>query len=379
MGIEKGKISRIQAVFLVTNATLATMVLYVPALLARETGQDAWITVILAGAVGVLYGGIVVSIGARFPDKNFVEYSIELLGPWAGRAVGIIFGLFFLYRTGVVIREFSELLVNLVMPETPLVVFNILIVSLATYGVYLGLEVFARVNEILFPIALFIGTVFIALAIPEMEFYQLKPVLVHSLPALLRGSSLLLSFYMEGGGALLMFYPNLRRPEDGKPISYQVALLLVLAMLADIVGVIALFGPEEAARLIFPTYELAKTVHLGGFIEHIESLVVGIWITMGGLKVMVFYYVSALAFAESWDLRDYRPLVLPMGMILAALTVLEFADTNQIRTFFRYMPAFTVTVLGGITILIYLLTIIRKKDTPGGGAAQGHKNERSTS
>jgi len=378
MGIEKGRISRRQAVFLVTNAILATMVLYVPALLAKETGQDAWVTVILAGAAGVLYGGIVVFLGARFPDKNLVEYSIELLGPWAGRAVGIVFGLFFLYLNGVVIREFSELLVSLVMPETPLVVFNILIVSLAAYGVYLGLEVFARVNEILFPTALFVGMVFIALAIPEMEFYHLKPALVHSLPALLRGSGLLFSFYLEMT-ALLMFYPSLRRPEEGKPISYQVGFLLGIAMLADIVGVIALFGPEETARLIFPTYELAKTVHLGGFVERIESLIVGIWITMGGLKVMVFYYVSVLAFAESCGLQDYKPLVLPAGMILAALAVLEFADTNQIRAFFRYLPAFVGIVMGGITVLIYLTALIRTKDTRGGGADQGDRNERQTS
>ncbi|HHW40594.1 MAG TPA: endospore germination permease [Syntrophomonadaceae bacterium] len=364
MGIEQGKISRRQALFLVSNAILATMVLYVPALLAQETGQDAWVTVILAGAGGVLYGAIVVFLGARFPDKNLVEYSIELLGPWAGRAVGMVFGLFFLYLNGVVIREFSELLVSLVMPETPLVVFDILIVSLAAYGVYLGLEVFARVNEILFPTALFVGLGFIALAIPEMEFYHLKPALVHSFPALLRGSVLLLSFYLEGT-ALLMFYPALRRPEEGKPISYQVGFILAIAILVDILGVIAMFGPEEAARLIFPTFELAKTVHLGGFVERIESLIVGIWITMGGLKVMVFYYVSVLAFAESWGLRDYRPLVLPTGMILAALAVLEFADTNQIRTFFRCVPAFTVTVLGGITVFLYLITLIRAKRTGG--------------
>ncbi len=377
MGIEQGKISRRQAVFLVTNTILATMVLYVPSLLAQETGQDAWVTVVLAGAGGVLYGAIVVFLGARYPDKNLVEYSMELLGPWAGRAVGMIFGLFFLYLNGAVIREFSELLVSLVMPETPLVVFDTLIVSLAAYGVYLGLEVFARVNEILFPTALFISMGFIALAIPEMEFYHFKPALVHSLPALLRGSALLFSFYLEGT-ALLMFYPALRRPEEGRAISYQVGFLLAIALLADILGVIALFGPEETARLIFPTFELAKTVHLGGFVERIESLIIGIWITMGGLKVMVFYYVSVLAFAESWGLRDYRLLVLPMGIILASLAVLEFADTNQIRSFFRYMPAFTVTVLGGITAFLYLITLIRAKRT-GGKTDKDDKNKKKAS
>lgn len=373
MGIEKGKISRHQTVLLVTNAILASMVLYIPSLLAQIAGQDAWVSVFLAGVAGVLYGSLVVYLGRRFPDKNLVEYSIELMGPWAGRAVGMIFGLFFLYMNGVVIREFGELLVSLVMPETPLIVFIGLIVALAAYGVYLGLEVFARVNELLFPVAFFIVMAYILMAVPEMEFYHLKPVLVHPLPALLHSSAILFSFYVEGS-ALLMFYPSLRRPEEGKPISYQVGIFLAIAMLVDLIGVIALFGPDETARLIFPTFELAKIVHIGGFIDHIESLFIGIWVTMGGLKVMVFYYVSALAFAESWGLRDYRPIVLPLGIILAALAVLEFADTSQIHSLFRLMHVFVITVPVAITLLVCLFACFRKKERRGGGGDQDDKS-----
>ncbi|MGB9793332.1 MAG: GerAB/ArcD/ProY family transporter, partial [Thermacetogeniaceae bacterium] len=376
MGIERGKISQRQTVLLVANTILASMVLYIPALLAEIAGQDAWISVLLAGVAGVVFGLLVVLLGMRHPNKDLVEYSIDLLGPWAGRTVGILFGLFFLYLNGAVVRQFSELLVNLVMPETPLIVFIGVIVALAAYGVYLGLEVFARVNELLFPLAFFIVMVFLMASVPEMRLSNLKPAFVHPCSALLRSSAILFSFYTEGS-ALLMFYPSLRRPEKGKGISYQVGIFLLILMMADVLGVIALFGPEETARMAFPTFELAKMVRLGGFIERIESLFIGVWVAMGGLKVMVLYYVSALAFAESWGLRDYRPIVLPLGMILASLAVLEFADLTQIHLLFRLLHVFIIAVPVAITLLLWLFTIIRGRERKSGGEQKEKKAENS--
>lgn len=375
MSIEKGRISRRQATFLVSNTILASVVLISPALLAKETGQDAWIAVIIAGIGGVLIGNLIVSLGLRYPNKNLVEYSMDLLGPWLGRLIGVLLGLFFLYLNGYVIRSFGALLVASVMPETPLVIFSILIVVLASYGVYLGLEVFARVNEIVFPISVLLSLVIVAMALPEMDFNQLLPVFEHSFPHMLRGTVILTTFYAEGA-FFSMVIPYLRRPREARPVVYEVNIWLAVAMIANIVGVIALFGPEETGRMIFPSFELAKTVHLSIFLERIDSLVVGIWVATVGLKVTVLYYVSVLTFAQSFNLQTYRPLVLPTAFILAALSILEFSDTIQVRIFLsRFLPPFTITVLFGIPLVLFLIALIRKKGVAGGEK----KNEDETS
>ena len=49
MGIEQGRISKWQAVFLVANSILASMILVAPSLLVQVAGEDAWITVLIAG------------------------------------------------------------------------------------------------------------------------------------------------------------------------------------------------------------------------------------------------------------------------------------------------------------------------------------------
>jgi len=366
LGIEKGRISSRQATYLVVNTILGTSILFLPALMAGEVGQDAWVAILIAAVLGFLIGSVlVISLGLRFPGKNFVEYAIELVGPLGGRILGFLWGGFYLVVNGIIVREFGELLKTEVMPETPLIVFVVMILSMAVFGVYLGLEVFARVNEIVFPLFLGVLLLLLLTGLPEMDFRNLQPVFQHRFPDIMVSAANLLAFYGEGV-VLAMFLPYMRQPEEAKRVQYEIPIILNFTMLLVIVGVIAYFGAGEAARMVFPTFELAKAVRLG-FVERIESLFVGIWVTSVGVKVMVISYVTVLALAHSLSLRDYRPLVFPCGLILAVLSVLQFADTNHIREFLaRYWIPFGFTFQWFIPFLLYLVALVRKKDQSGG-------------
>jgi spore germination protein KB len=367
LGIEKGRISSRQTTYLVVNTILATSILFLPALMAEEVGQDAWVSILIAAVLGYLIGSIlVISLGFRFPGKNFVEYAIELVGPWGGRILGFLWSGFYLVVNGIVVREFGELLTTEVMPETPLTVFIAMILSMAVFGVYLGLEVFARVNEIVFPLFLGVLLFLLVVALPQMDFRFLQPAFQHRFSELLVSAANLLAFYGEGV-VLAMFLPYVRHLEEAKRIRYEITIILNLTILLVIVGVLAHFGPDEVARLVFPTFELAKAVR-AGFVERIESLVVGIWITSVGVKVMVFYYVTVLALAQTLGLKDYRPLVFPCGLILAVLAVLQFEDTNHLRAFLaHYWIPFGLTFQWFIPFFLYLVAVFRKKGDLRGG------------
>jgi spore germination protein KB len=367
MSIEQGKISKRQAIFLLANSILASMVLIAPALMAKQAGQDAWIAVLIAGVFGLLFGMLVVSVGLRHPGKNMVEYGIDLLGPWLGRAVAIIFALFFLHTNAYLVRSFGSLLVTETMPETPLVVFNILIVLIAAYAAYLGLEVFTRVNDIVFPLSMLVAVAIVAMGLPEVNFENLKPIFTHPIPNILQASFILFAFFAEGT-ILLMLIPSLRQPNEARQLVVPVSLIISLAMLVDVGILIGLFGHEETSRMVFPTYEFAKTVGIWGFLERIESLVVGVWVATVGLKVATFYYVSVLTFTQTFNLKDYRSLVLPYAIILVVLSMVGWMGTNEVTLYMsRYFPLFAIIVVGGTTLLLYLANMARRQGSSGGG------------
>jgi spore germination protein KB len=367
MSIEKGRISVRQTVFLLVNLIFATEIEFIPAILAKFTGQDAWVSVLVTGVLGVLLGFLVISLSLRFPEKNLVEYAGEILCPWVGRALGIFLGLYLIYLCSLVIREFGDHLVTAVMPTTPLVAFSIIFVLMVVYGVYLGLEVFARVNEIIFPLFLFVILAGALLVVPEMDFRLLEPVLVHPPVSILRGTISLFAFYSEGLLVLLLFLPYLRRPEDAQKINLSVSLLLTVSIVIIVISELAVFGPAEVERMLFPTFELVKMIRIGDFLERIESFLLSFWVATVALKVMLLYYAALLSFAQSLNLKDYRPLVLPGALVLVVLSIISFPNVGYTRSFL----ATTWTVCGlflhaGIPFLLYIFAVIRNKGGQAG-------------
>jgi spore germination protein KB len=261
------------------------------------------------------------------------------------------------------------------MPQTPLVVFIALYVFAMAYGVYLGLEVFARVSEILYPVflvTLLFGTVFL---IPNLNWDLLKPVLAHSPLDLLRGSLTLLAFYGEGL-AILFLIPCMRHPEQAPGLNLKITSLLNIPLLVMVVMEVATFGAVETSRILFPSFELVKMISVAGFFERVESFLLAFWVTTVCLKVALLFYTAMISFALSLNLQDHRPLVWPGAVSLAALAVLVFSDVTQARGFLAASwPLFGLSVEGGVPILLYSLALLRKKGVPWRGR---QKNEETT-
>lgn len=374
MSLERGRISSRQVVFLVTNLIYATEIQFVPAFLTMYAGQDAWVVVLITAVIGFLFGALVISLGLRFPDKTPVEYGMDLLGKWAGRALGILLGFFFFYVAAIVVRELADHLLIAVMPETPLVVFIALYVFAIAYGVYLGLEVFARVGEILYP--LFLSTILFSaiFLFPQLDWDLLKPVLDHSPQELLRGSLTLLAFYGEGV-AILFLIPCMRNSEQASGLNIKISSLLNIPLLVLVVMEIAIFGAVETSRILYPSFELAKMISVTGFFERVESFLLAFWVTTVCLKVALLYYTALVAFAQSLNLRDHRPLVWPGAVCLTALAVLAFSDITQARGFLSTSwPVFGLSVEGGVPILLYSLALLRKKGVPRRGRQKNEEN-----
>jgi len=107
---------------------------------------------LLAILVGLLIAWLVVNLSLRFPGKTLFQCPEAILGKWPGKVVALLYIWFYIHINSEIIREYGSFLVSAFMPETPMIVFEILIVAIAAYAVRNGLEVFTRVSQIILPI-----------------------------------------------------------------------------------------------------------------------------------------------------------------------------------------------------------------------------------
>ncbi len=363
------RLSGRQAMWLVVTTILATTLIFLPAWVAAEAKQDAWLSVLLSMVVGVVTAWLVSTLGRRFPDLTIVQYGERILGRVLGKVVGLVYAAFFLHINTVIVREFGELLLTGFMPETPLVVFIGTIIVVAAYGAWAGPEVLARVNDFILPVILFLLGVSLFLLVNQANLAALLP-LAEEPAGIVRGALASAVFFSEVI-ILAMLIPSLNLRSEAARAGVLGVLVAGFSLMAVTVFATMVFGGERVANLTFPYLALTRIVSVRGIVERVEFLALGIWVLGGFVKISVFYYAAALASSQWLGLREYRSTVVPIGLAIGFLSVIQFENIDQISSFlttaalFAYLPV----TLGLPALLLILATLRGLKG--GSGTAPG--------
>ena len=370
---DEEKISSIQLMFLLVTIVTATAWLYVSAITAQKAGVDGWISLLVPSTIfGMAVVFVCSALCLRFPGRSVVEFSGDIVGKFAGKIVGLGYLFFFLYSNGVIIREFGDFVVTSFMMETPLLVFNSVMVLLAAYAVSNGLEVISRANQFVFPLAVLSLFVIVGLAIPAMHLDNLMAVLGNGLKPVLRGS-LTTSSWRGEVVLLLMFWPYLNKPDQGRRAGLLAVAFIGILLSLDTASTVAVFGAETVANLTFPTLDLARYISIAGFLERLEAIVMILWVAGIFVKVACFYQAGALAASQLLGLKDYRALVLPLGVLQLVWSVTLFESSRELVFFLgKTFAPFAYVFELGLPLLLLLIAMIRKK----GGAKIAKKTPR---
>ncbi|MCL6635675.1 MAG: endospore germination permease [Peptococcaceae bacterium] len=357
---EKGKIDSKQATFLMVNTILSTAILFVPAITARHAGQDAWLSALLATLFGLLAALLVAGLGLRFPEQTIFQYPEVILGRVPGKLVALLYVWWFLHMDAEVIREYGSFIVSAFMPETPLIVFHLAVVAMAAYAVRNGLEVIGRTNQVFFPLIVFSLLILFLLATQEMDTKRLLPVFDRGAVQILKGAVTPMSWFGELF-TLAALIPCLNRPVEARRVAVTAVLLTGFFFTLTVFGVVLIFGPNVTAGWMFPTLNGARLIHLANFLERLESIVMVVWVTGGFVKISVFYWAAVLGSAQVAGLRDYRPLVLPVGAFLVMLSILVHRNILELVAFLGTVwPPYALTVFEvGIPLLLLAVASIR--------------------
>jgi spore germination protein KB len=303
--IEKGKIANRQAMLLLVSGILATGLLIFPSLISAEAKQDAWLAVCLASGVGLAVIWVITSLSPRFPAQTIVEYSEAILGKILGKAAGSLFVWFFLLLTALAIREFGEFMITVFMEETPLSVFVFSMLAVAAFAVYGGLEVIARVNEMMFTLIVCAFLIFMLLAVNQVEPVRLTPLLANGIGPVFKGAYTASGWFGEML-AIGFLYPYLNRPALARRSGFCSIIIQLGIFIIAVTVSIMVFGPVETGRMQFPAFMVARNISVLSIFEHTEAIFMLLWIAGMFAKISIYFYFTALGTAQWFKLEEYH-------------------------------------------------------------------------
>jgi spore germination protein KB len=358
--VEPETIDGRQATWLMIGLILPTAFLVVPAITVKHAGQGAWLSILVAVPVGLAVARMVVSICLRFPGKSLLQCAEVILGRVPGKAVQFLYVWWFLHGAAFISDEFGSFLCAAIMPDTPPLVFFIVGTAVVAYGVRHGLEVLARYTQVFLPLTLTLLSVVLLLAVTEMKFSRLLPLLERTPAEILKGAATPMSWLGESV-ILGLIVPNLARPREAMAVAVRALLFVSFFLWACVAAAILVYGPVLPAGWLFPTYNVVRVVSIANFLERLDAVVVAAWMFGGFTKVGLFLYAAALGSAQALGLRDYRPLVGPLAVILVGLATLcrSVVDLRDFAA--RVWPAYTLLPFAlGFPLLLLAVAALRR-------------------
>jgi len=358
---EKGVINTNQFIWLLFIIISIFTVMQLPGMLIMQAGRDAWLSVLGAWFLDVMLALVYAYMGIRFPGENFVQYSITILGKYLGRMVGIFFPLFFLLACTLLLRGSSQLVNSVFLPSTPL---NVIMVSSYLVSALIarkGIEVIARMTEILGPL-FFLSLVLLSiLVLPSFQMSRLQPQFDNGVAPFLIGAPLLLTSF---GVCIIMamYIPLCNRPENGFLAKFSAVSLgaLVVGMFTALS--VGIFGIEDAQYMLSPGLNLARMISFSNYLDRVEMiwLVILVGSVIVGSSSLLWAFGQGLA--QIAGLKTYQPLIYPGALLSLVLSTVSFPSILQQTNFYHYtFPILATFVEVGLELFLLAAALILHK------------------
>ena len=362
MLLEKGRISSFQLSVLIIGFVFGSSVIITP---GGSAGYDAWIAVSIGLVEGLLIAWIFTALAKQFKDKTIIEISFLVYGKFLGKCISLLF-IWYLFHLGAMVLNNYIRFFNLeIYPNTPKTVGLLLLILVCASTVGRGIEVLARCSFILVAIFILVASADTFLLIPHTDLNNLMPVLDVSTGKLLWAAHGAASFPFAETVAFLMVLAFVDKSGKG-PSAVTRGLLIAGFTLIIVAARNAAVLGQMASTYNYPTYLAAQLIDVGDVLTRLEVLVAINLITMGFIKISVLFYGTVLGLAQVFNLSSYRPIILPVGILMVILALTNVGNTIKMFDFAdKGYPIYAVPFQIGIPLITLVVAKLRRLPQKG--------------
>ncbi len=337
-----------------------------PRIVAEKAGTAGWI---LAFYVSVLALGLFMIISVlyrKYEGMDILDVTQKVFGNTIKVITGLTFMIYFLIITALVLRQCSENIKIVSLSLSPISFVMFFLAGCMAAGAYLGIEAIARVAAIGVPIiiAAYVSTL---VGVTEyVDVSQITPILGEGPHAILIGGLTNISIYT--GLVLILFLPPFLKTNKNLRAAGYTALILSTAFftMGSLVYLLVYAYPTAIENFL-PIYQLARLINYGRFFQRIESVFLISWGLSAFLYLSLGLFLTTYVFQKCFGLKYYRPLVLPLTILIFTLGMVPYNHVSTIKIDTEYFGPYAWMVLFGISLLVLTVGNIKKGNRKKGG------------
>lgn len=357
----KSKIGTVEAIMLV----LITIVTHTISSLPREilvlTKSATIINLIFVSILAILFSYLIVRLMKNFAGSDIIDISEYLGGKLFKNIIGIIFILYFLISSSLLLRNFCESIKIIYYPMTNILFILTLFIIAVCCVNRLDFNASLKTNMLILPLVL-ASIVFLFFAnmnkfVPERMFPIFGDGLFHTFVI---GLTNLSAF---GGIAFLYFLPPyLKQPEKMKKIALTSIGISAIYLMLCVATLLFMFSFFINTNEITPLYNATRYIEFGSFFQRLESIFLLIWILAFSCYLSITSKFAMSIFKKLTNIETKKPLIDIFGILILAITLVpkNYAISDKFETEIYPCLVLGITFCLGISILI-LANIMKRK------------------
>ena len=331
--MDNSKISVSEAISIILIVLVAHTLVSLPKSLLNITGSATIINLLYVGVILFFLIILVVKLYKSFAGQDIIDISNFLGGPVFQKIVGMIFILYFIFSSSILLRNFCECLKTVYYPMTSL--FFILLTFIIALCISNGFSfsITAKINLIILPI-IFVSVLFIFFANNQnLSFENMTPILGNGLfDAFVTGLGNLGAF----GGIVFLYFipPYLSEPKKFKKIAMISVGLSIVYLIICVAIILLTFTFLLKVDEIMPLYSAARYVEFGSFFQRLESILLLIWIIGMACYFSITLHITMNIFKKITNIRDSKPLIVSFALLMLSISLLppNYAISKYLET-----------------------------------------------
>lgn len=359
MKIEKGVISSTQLMLLIIG--LIESEILTSAFISGITKQNTWIVLLIGFVIILALLYVYISLSDKFPKKNLIEINDLVYGRYFGKVISILYVFYFWFIVSTNFRFIADFFSTYLFTEIDIKVFIIAISVLAIYTVKKGLEVIARSGSIITTLAVIINITVTILVIKDIDLSNLLPIFKINLKQLVQGVNLMVSIPFGEIIVFLMIFPYVNNRNQIKKSAFSGLIVGSITFLIIVLRNVSVLGNIYTVQVL-PIYQVAKLINIGQIITRMEILIAAIYLFNVFLKICIFLYAAVLSVAQVFNLKSYKPLVIPMVIINIVLSIIMFSsDVDEAYQAINIYSVYAILYVIIFPIVSIIIASIKKK------------------
>lgn len=326
--MEKTKVSPRQLMILTSGFSFGTAPLVLPSSIAELAGPDVWLSLLIGTAVGFLFIWIYAKLGELNPDKTFIEIITLHFGKWAGGFVAIFFIFTALVFADQVIWYIGDFIRTSFVLTMPVSVLHAFFIAVLIFALWCGVEAMYRATELLF---VFLFTLHMAVTLMLIQNFKpenLLPVMEKGLTPVLKGTVPFLSNCVLPLVFLNMVYPVcFENVKEAKKALFKGYLLGAFSNFITITTCVLVMGTNLISNIRFPMFFTNKEINIAVIFSRIEAIAFSIWMGVSFISSFCYTYAGVFGLAQLLNLKNYKTLILPMGLLLTLYSIEIYKNT----------------------------------------------------